>query len=152
MLTVLAGLAEFERDLIRVRTSEGRARAKARGVKIGRKFKLTPHQQREARRRRENGEALHGDCPQLQRQSQHYFKAPRMNTVILYRIDPARRMHRYYRMDVLRDLFGQWCLIREWGRIGNSGQTRSLPFPTPHEAEAALDRHRRMKERRGYVA
>ena len=31
MLTVLGGLAEFERELIRARTSEGRARAKARG-------------------------------------------------------------------------------------------------------------------------
>ena len=48
MLTVLGGLAEFERDLIRARTSEGRERAKARGVKLGRKPKLTPHQQREA--------------------------------------------------------------------------------------------------------
>ena len=36
MLTVLGGLAEFERDLIRARTGEGRARAKARGVKMGR--------------------------------------------------------------------------------------------------------------------
>src|SRR4051812_41099809 len=44
MLTVLAGLAEFERELIRARTGEGRQRAKARGVKLGRKFKLTPHQ------------------------------------------------------------------------------------------------------------
>jgi hypothetical protein len=43
MLTVLAGLAEFERDLIRARTGEGRERAKARGVKMGRKPKLTPH-------------------------------------------------------------------------------------------------------------
>jgi DNA invertase Pin-like site-specific DNA recombinase len=42
MLTVLAGLAEFEQELIRARTSEGRSRAKARGVKLGRKFKLTP--------------------------------------------------------------------------------------------------------------
>src|SRR3954447_9490408 len=48
MLTVLAGLAEFERELIRARTSEGRERAKARGVKLGRKFKLTPHQRKEA--------------------------------------------------------------------------------------------------------
>jgi DNA invertase Pin-like site-specific DNA recombinase len=53
MLTVLAGLAEFERDLIRSRTGEGRQRAKARGVKLGRKPKLTEHQKREAIRRRD---------------------------------------------------------------------------------------------------
>ena len=58
MITVLGGLAEFERDLIRTRTSEGRSRAKARGVKLGRKHKLTLHQQQEAIKRRENGEAL----------------------------------------------------------------------------------------------
>ena len=55
MLTVLGGLAEFERDLIRARTGEGRERAKARGVKMGRPPKLTPHQQREAIRRRDRG-------------------------------------------------------------------------------------------------
>jgi DNA invertase Pin-like site-specific DNA recombinase len=58
MLTVLAGLAEFERELIRARTSEGRARAQANGVKLGRKFKLTPHQRKEALARRDRGETL----------------------------------------------------------------------------------------------
>lgn len=58
MLTVLGGLAEFERELIRTCTSEGRARAKARGVHLGRRPKLTPHQQREALSRRANGEPL----------------------------------------------------------------------------------------------
>jgi DNA invertase Pin-like site-specific DNA recombinase len=53
MLTVLGGLAEYERDLIRARTGEGRERAKARGVKLGRKPKLTEHQKREAIRRRD---------------------------------------------------------------------------------------------------
>ena len=53
MLTALGGLAEFERDLIRARTSEGRERAKARGVKLGRKPKLTEHQKGEAIRRRD---------------------------------------------------------------------------------------------------
>jgi resolvase-like protein len=48
MLTVLGGLAEFERELIRARTGEGRARAKARGQSLGRPFKLTPHQRSEA--------------------------------------------------------------------------------------------------------
>ena len=56
MLTVLGGLAEFERELIRARTGEGRKLAKARGVKMGRKPKLTAHQQREALQRREAGE------------------------------------------------------------------------------------------------
>jgi DNA invertase Pin-like site-specific DNA recombinase len=58
MLTVLAGLAEFERELIRSRTGEGRERARARGVKFGRKPKLTPHQRTEALARRESGEPL----------------------------------------------------------------------------------------------
>ena len=58
MLTVLGGLAEFARELIRTRTGEGRARAIARGVKMGRKPKLTAHQQREAIKRRDRGEPL----------------------------------------------------------------------------------------------
>jgi DNA invertase Pin-like site-specific DNA recombinase len=58
MLSVLGGLAEFERDLIRTRTGEGRARAKERGVKLGRTPKLTSHQQRKAIKRREQGEPL----------------------------------------------------------------------------------------------
>jgi DNA invertase Pin-like site-specific DNA recombinase len=57
MLTVLGGLAEFERELIRARTGEGRQRAKARGVKLGPKFKLTAHQKQEALARRAAGEA-----------------------------------------------------------------------------------------------
>ena len=56
MLTVLAGIAEFERELINARTSEGRARAKARGVRFGRPNALDTHQQQEAIRRLANGE------------------------------------------------------------------------------------------------
>jgi DNA invertase Pin-like site-specific DNA recombinase len=56
MLTVLGGLAEFERELIRARTGEGRKRAMARGVKFGRPPKLSPHQRREAIERLRNGE------------------------------------------------------------------------------------------------
>jgi DNA invertase Pin-like site-specific DNA recombinase len=55
---VLGGLAEFERELIRARTGEGRARAKARGKHMGRPPKLTEHQRQEAAARRERGEAL----------------------------------------------------------------------------------------------
>jgi DNA invertase Pin-like site-specific DNA recombinase len=56
-LTILAGLAEFERELIRARTGEGRRRALAAGVKFGRKPKLAAaHQKREAIRRRDKGD------------------------------------------------------------------------------------------------
>ena len=58
MLTVLGGLAEFERELIKARTTEGRARAKARGVRLGRKPKLTVHQIEEVRRRKLSGESV----------------------------------------------------------------------------------------------
>jgi DNA invertase Pin-like site-specific DNA recombinase len=61
MLTVLAGLAEFERDLIRARTGEGRARAVARGVKMGRPPKLTQHQRQEAIKRRDQGDETLAD-------------------------------------------------------------------------------------------
>lgn len=75
-----------------------------------------------------------------------------MNAVILYRIDISKHMQRYYRMDVQPDLFGAWCLMREWGRIGSTGQTRSRPFPTLQQAYIALDEQRQAKKRCGYSA
>ncbi len=54
MLTVLGGLAEFERELIMARTGEGRLRAQARGVRFGRPRSLTPRQ--EAMQRLADGE------------------------------------------------------------------------------------------------
>jgi predicted DNA-binding WGR domain protein len=71
--------------------------------------------------------------------------------VILYRTDSVRNMHRFYRLDVQLDLFGQWCLMREWGCIGSTGRGRSIPFSTRQQAQAALDKQRRVKERRGYT-
>ncbi|MBO4227568.1 recombinase family protein [Bradyrhizobium neotropicale] len=56
--TVLSGVAEFERELINGRTAEGRKRAKAEGIRFGRKPKLTAHQQREALARLEAGEGV----------------------------------------------------------------------------------------------
>lgn len=56
MVTILGGLAEFERSLILSRCNEGRQRAMAKGVQFGRKPKLTPFQIEEAKKRREAGE------------------------------------------------------------------------------------------------
>lgn len=58
MLTVLGGLAEFERELIRSRTGEGRERAKARGVKLGRRHCLTIAQRTFVAQQRANGESV----------------------------------------------------------------------------------------------
>jgi len=51
-------IAEFERELIRERTGEGRKRAMQNGVRFGRKPKLSDFQRREALARRGNGETL----------------------------------------------------------------------------------------------
>ena len=58
MLTVLGGLAEFERELIKARTSEGRERAKRAGIRMGRKPKLSAHQITEVRDRKAGGESV----------------------------------------------------------------------------------------------
>ena len=58
ILTVIGGLAEFERELIKSRTAEGRERAKTRGVKMGRRHKLTAHQQAEVRKRKAEGHSV----------------------------------------------------------------------------------------------
>src|SRR5215831_3394298 len=58
ILAVLAALAEFERSMILARTGEGRKRAQARGVRFGRKPKLSDYQMKEALERRANGESL----------------------------------------------------------------------------------------------
>jgi DNA invertase Pin-like site-specific DNA recombinase len=56
LVTMLAGIAEFERELIRARTGEGRKRAQARGVKFGRPPKLSAYQRQEALQRLAAGE------------------------------------------------------------------------------------------------
>jgi DNA invertase Pin-like site-specific DNA recombinase len=56
--TLLAAIAEFERELIRERTGAGRERAMAAGIKFGRKRKLTEYQRQQAIERRAAGESL----------------------------------------------------------------------------------------------
>lgn len=73
-----------------------------------------------------------------------------MTALTLYRTDPSRRMRRFYRLDVQPDLFGRWSFIREWGRIGQPGEVLIRPYPTEREAQAALERQRSVKQRRGY--
>lgn len=71
--------------------------------------------------------------------------------MILYRIDDAKRMYRFYRLDVQPDLFGRWCMVRAWGRVGTRGRWLSVPFAMHAEALAALIALRQVKQLRGYV-
>jgi DNA invertase Pin-like site-specific DNA recombinase len=51
--TILGSVADFERSRILERTSEGRIRAKANGIKFGPKYKLNSHQREQAIRMRD---------------------------------------------------------------------------------------------------
>ena len=73
-----------------------------------------------------------------------------MTPITLHRIDAARNMSRFYRLDVQPDLFGAWCVMREWGRIGRPGRVRAEAYPTEAEASARLRRQQRAKQGRGY--
>ena len=67
--------------------------------------------------------------------------------VRLEKIDLAKNQRRFYTVTILCDLFGEWVLAREWGRIGSrGGQRRSEWFASPEEAEAVLAKIKRQKE------
>jgi len=68
----------------------------------------------------------------------------------LIRREPEANLHRFYRMEIIRGLFGDWGLVRNWGRIGAAGQVRTDWFATVDEAEAARSELHRAKAKRGY--
>lgn len=70
--------------------------------------------------------------------------------VYLERIDRARNMARYYRLSVVKTLFGDWVVVREWGRIGRGGQSREEWCQSFTDALTRLTDGVREKQRRGY--
>lgn len=73
-----------------------------------------------------------------------------MQPVHLIRIDEQANMHRFYRLSVQPGLFGDWSLIREWGRIGTRGQTKTDWFGEEKDAIAVGDKLHQQKQQRGY--
>jgi len=65
--------------------------------------------------------------------------------------EPRRNLHRAYRLQLVRSLFGHRGLIRVWGRVGRAGRAQTERFETAGEAERALARKLREKRRRGYA-
>jgi predicted DNA-binding WGR domain protein len=70
----------------------------------------------------------------------------------LRRIDPDRNMARFYSMSVQPGLFGEWALLREWGRIGSPGRLVSGRFASEQEAALAMAEYVKAKLSKGYEA
>ena len=69
---------------------------------------------------------------------------------LLRRIEPAKKMARFYVLDLEVGLFGHTVLVRRWGRIGTRGQMRAMSFSHEDEALAQFARIQRQKASRGY--
>lgn len=70
----------------------------------------------------------------------------------LEKVDLARRQQRFYILHATQTLFGEWCLIREWGRIGTKGGQVKVDYLTSGaEALVALEDLKSKKVRRGYI-
>lgn len=72
-----------------------------------------------------------------------------MSCQLLHRVDPDLNMARFYRVEVLADLFGDPIVERRWGRIGGRGQFRTASYRSTSLAEAAASELLHAKERRG---
>ena len=68
----------------------------------------------------------------------------------LVKTDETKNQRRFYSMHLLPTLFGDWSLVREWGRLGFGGTVRFDPFPTEQSALKALDTIKSAKLKRGY--
>ncbi|RDV11857.1 WGR domain-containing protein [Pontibacter diazotrophicus] len=75
---------------------------------------------------------------------------PDSTTAYLERHQPEKNMRRYYRLYVTPTLFGEFALVREWGRIGKSGQRKEEWYDTFEQACVELERLASKKRRKGY--
>lgn len=73
-----------------------------------------------------------------------------MNRIYLERHDPDKNMHRFYQIYVAPGIFGDWSLVREWGRVGSPGTVRKEWFDTEDEAINAAQQLSQSKQKGGY--
>jgi predicted DNA-binding WGR domain protein len=70
--------------------------------------------------------------------------------IYLERHNPSRRIHRFYCLKVEPNLFGEWSMVRTWGRVGRARQTQTELYTSLAAAQGALQRKEREKRRKGY--
>jgi predicted DNA-binding WGR domain protein len=73
-----------------------------------------------------------------------------MELAYLEKVDPSRRMMRFYAIWIAPTLFGEWAMVREWGRIGSPGRLRESWFETEKIANQAGMNLKKRKQARGY--
>jgi predicted DNA-binding WGR domain protein len=73
-----------------------------------------------------------------------------MGPIYLERHDPDKNLHRFYQMHIVPGIFGDWSLVREWGRVGSPGTVRKEWFGSQEEAVAAGERLSEAKRKKGY--
>ncbi|MBM6583007.1 WGR domain-containing protein [Microvirga sp. BT689] len=78
------------------------------------------------------------------------LRSPVKHHLVLHRIDPEQGIRRFCSLMIERDLFGTVRLVRNWGRIGTTGQELVEVFPDEIEAGQALEKIAVAKRRRGY--
>jgi predicted DNA-binding WGR domain protein len=71
--------------------------------------------------------------------------------IYLTKRDPEKNQQRFYGLHITPTLFGGWSLVREWGRIGQSGTLKIETFPTEEEARQKLEQLQAQKVKRGYT-
>ena len=73
-----------------------------------------------------------------------------MSRIYLERHEPDKNLHRFYQMIVTPGIFGDWSLVREWGRVGSPGKVRKDWFDSEDEAKLARDKLCATKQKKGY--
>ncbi|EEY24688.1 MULTISPECIES: WGR domain-containing protein [Brucella] len=66
------------------------------------------------------------------------------------KIDPCNNMRRFYTLSIQPNLFGEWCVMRSWGRIGTLGQSVQQTVLNEASANALLRRLVAVRRKRGY--
>ena len=77
-------------------------------------------------------------------------RSPIQFHLVLHRIEPGQGIRRFYSLMIERDLFGTVRLVRNWGRIGTTGQELVEVFASDTDAGQALEVFAQAKRRRGY--
>ena len=77
--------------------------------------------------------------------------AANIGPVLLTRVDPSRNMRRFYSVALATSLFGEVGVLRQWGRMGSQGQSRTDWYAGSGPAEMARQKLVTQKRRRGYV-